>query len=270
MRVLICSLLCVSALFAKEPGMRQFEKYQEMIQCNPSTIGQIGSADGGEIEILRDPEKIAAAIKKTGREVGLVYEDRYWSWINDPVQFPNGSFGIYSRIIFPGTLSGFVGSAVVPLLKDGCIALNCNFRHATRSWELEIPRGFSNEGEMAEEAARRELVEETGLTAGNLHFLGKMAPDSGLSSGLVNIFMAEVDRQTRATPEESEAIEGIVLFTVDQLREGLCQGFISMEIKGEEKQVFLRDPFLTYALVQMEIRELYSLGKSIQSSRPRL
>lgn len=261
MKALVCTLLFAFSLFAEEPGMREFEKYQQMIQSHHSTIGHLGSYESGEIEIVKDPIKIEACIKKTGREVGLVYEDRYWSWINDPVQFPNGSLGIYSRIIFPGTLTGFVGSAVLPLLKDGCVALNCNFRHATRSWELEVPRGFANEGESPEEAAGRELVEETGLTADKLHFLGEMASDSGTSNALVNIFMAEVSGQIAAMPEDSEAIESIVFLTAHQLREVLKAGSMSMKIKGEEKQVFLRDPFLTYALVQMEIRDLYSLNK---------
>ncbi|NGX46275.1 MAG: ADP-ribose pyrophosphatase [Chlamydiae bacterium] len=91
--------------------------------------------------------------------------------------------------------------------------LNCNFCHATRSWELEVPRGFASAGESPEEAARRELVEETGLTADKLHFLGEMASDSGTSSALVKLFMAEVSAQIAATPEDSEAVEEIVFLT---------------------------------------------------------
>jgi ADP-ribose pyrophosphatase len=257
MKALICTLLVASSLMAEEPGMREFEKYQQIIEAHPSTIGRLGSYESGEIEILQDPVMIDACIKKTGREVGLVYEDRFWSWINDPVQFPNGSLGIYSRIIFPGTLSDFVGSAVVPLLEDGRIALNCNFRHATRSWELEVPRGFANAGESPEEAASRELVEETGLTAHKLHFLGEMAPDSGTSSALVKLFMAEVSKQGATAHDDSEAIEEIVFLSALELREALKTGVISMEIKGEQKQVFVRDPFLTFALVQMQLRGLF-------------
>jgi len=47
-----------------------------------------GSTGEGEIEILTDPEKMAAIEKKMGREVGVVSRDKYWLWINDAVRFP--------------------------------------------------------------------------------------------------------------------------------------------------------------------------------------
>lgn len=258
MNIFFHLFLFASTLFAKEPAKVQFQEYQEMMRSYSSSIGLTGDAAKGEIELLSDPEKIAIALENTGRDVGIVYQDKYWIWINDPVQFPNGTIGVYGRILSRSSLKGFAaGTACVPYFKDGRIALVCQFRHATRSWELEIPRGFTEEGETLEESARREILEETGLIVKDFVFLGKMAPDAGKVCSVVPIFMAIVQGQTDASPEDSEAIASTVILTIDELREGLCKGSISMEIQGEKRQVFLRDPFLTYALVQMDIRKVF-------------
>jgi 8-oxo-dGTP pyrophosphatase MutT (NUDIX family) len=52
---------------------------------------------------------------------------------------------------------------VLPVLPSGQIILVLNFRHPTRSWKLELPRGGMQSGETQEEAALRELKEETGF-----------------------------------------------------------------------------------------------------------
>ncbi len=143
-----------------------------------------GDALKGEIEIVKDPDQIAAIeelqfqrlLKKgLGKEMarewartGIVAEDAYWIWLRDPVRFPTGTMGTYGRIIWKSQLNGPVGVAVMPILPDGKIALNLNFRHATRSWEWELPRGARNEGESIEEAAQRELNEETGYSINRL------------------------------------------------------------------------------------------------------
>lgn len=254
----IFGCLFVSCLFAKTPETKQLDEYFEMMQSYSSSIGLPGHHENGEIELLKDPEKIAQAMKKTGRDVGIIYKDRYWTWINDPVQFPNGNLGVYGRIL-SSSLKQVIGCAVVPVFADGHIALNCNFRHATRTWELEIPRGFTDEGETLEEGARREVLEETGLIAEKLLFLGDMTPDTGQSSSIASVFFAEIQGKVEAVPDESEAIESIVILDRNELREGLKKGSIMLDIRGTKRQVFLRDPFLTFALIQMQLKGIYFL-----------
>jgi hypothetical protein len=109
-------------------------------------------------------------------------------------------------------------------------------------------------GETPEDSAKRELLEETGFTTKNLIFLGAIPPDTGISSAVIAIFMATVDNCQKTNLEESEAIESILTFTIEELKEGLKNGSILIKTQEKEKQVLLRDPFLAYALLQMEIR----------------
>ncbi len=75
-------------------------------------------------------------------EVGVVREDQYWIWLRDAVYFPKGVPVTYDRLIWKSELkSNSPGVAVLPILPSGHVVLNLNYRHATKSWELELPRG---------------------------------------------------------------------------------------------------------------------------------
>ena len=57
------------------------------------------------------------------------------------------------------------GSAViVPVFEDGTVALVRQYRHATGTYQVEIPAGGVEAGETFEEGARRELEEEIAFT----------------------------------------------------------------------------------------------------------
>ncbi|HEY5260189.1 MAG TPA: NUDIX hydrolase, partial [Rhabdochlamydiaceae bacterium] len=151
---------------------------------------------------------------------------------------------------------GFPGVAVLPVLPSGRIVLNLNYRHATRSWELELPRGVAGTQETMEAAASRELKEETGMVASSLILLGRIAPDSGALSSVIPVFLGKVSEQTESDTEYSEAIAAALTFTKEELRQGLIQGFLEVSVEGKKQQVPLRDGFLTFALYQAELRKL--------------
>ncbi|MBI3236939.1 MAG: NUDIX hydrolase, partial [Chlamydiales bacterium] len=148
------------------------------------------------------------------------------------------------------------GVAVLPVLPSGQIVLNLNYRHATRSWELELPRGALNPQETIEAAALREVKEETGLIASSLIFLGSMAPDTGVLSSIIPVFIGKITAKEDSNPEYSEAIADALLFTKEELKEGFVQGFLEVSIEGKKKQVPFRDSFVAFALLQAEIRKL--------------
>jgi len=151
------------------------------------------------------------------------------------------------------SLTGVQGVAVMPVLPDGKIVLNCNYRHATRSFEIELPRGGINAGETPESAAKREALEETGMVVDALVKLGEIPPDSGVATSIVPIFMAKVIKQESSQQEETEAIEDIIALTRDEVKAAFVKGYRIQKIRGEEKKVAFRDPFLAYALLLSEI-----------------
>jgi len=80
--------------------------------------------------------------------------------------------------------------AVVPVLPDGSLALLWQFRHPIGRTHWEVPAGRVDPGEGPEEAARRELLEETGLRSGRLVRLGAFHPTNGISPHRAELFAA--------------------------------------------------------------------------------
>ena len=251
--LLLVSLLCIQGLCSA--ANENITKYLEYLKQYPLTLGPNASYKKGEIEIIRDEKQMAEIQNRTKRMVGVVAEDNYWIWINDAVCFPNGTKGVYGRVIWRRSLEGIGGVAIMPLLPNGKIALNRNFRHATRSWEYELPRGCLLYNEAPEQAALREMKEETGLIASKIEFLGHINPDSGMTNTIVPIYLAQVLKKDISTPEDSEAIASIDAFTIAELKQGFFDGYLITEISGKSVKINLRDPFLSFALLQWDIRQ---------------
>ncbi len=84
--------------------------------------------------------------------------------------------------------SGIVG--IVPLTHNGEVILVRQFRPPVNGYVIELPAGLCDIGESPEDAAKRELIEETGYAAGSMRFLVKGPMSSGSSSEMLDVFVA--------------------------------------------------------------------------------
>lgn len=134
---------------------------------------------------------------------GVRYRDPYITLVRDPVRFPGGRVGGYHRVI-PTADEG--GAAILPVYGRRIILIR-HFRHATRQWHWEIPRGFSAPGESIEATARRELEEELKVTAAEIRPIGRIHVDTGLTAGSAGLFWASVESPPNLQEPDEEGIE---------------------------------------------------------------
>lgn len=187
----------------------------------PERARSRGDSRRGEIEI--DPSCGGAE---------LLYEDRYVALLRDAVIFPDGRKGKYLRLVEKSSFGdGIAGVVVVPRVGESLVLVR-TYRHPTRSWEIEFPRGFCDAGSTPEENARREGFEELGKELGRVELLGKVKTNSGLSSSEVLVYLAELDEAPEGVGQEAakEAIERYVVVPRDEL--------VAMVRKGEIEDAF--------------------------------
>lgn len=256
----------------KEPASPSSKilRYLQLFKEHPETLGPLGKWRDGEIEITVNPEQIrkienqmrlrliSKGVQEEDAEkwssVGIVAEDNYWMWVRDAVIFPSGVYGTYDRLMWKSGLNGFPMVAVLPLLSTKKVVVNISYRHATRSWEIELPRGQKKVGESIEKAASRGLKEETGYQINKFSQLGTIAPDSATIMSVVPVLCGEVSHSGESWRKYSEAIHQNPAFTKDELKQGFAKGYIELPINGEIVKVNCRDSFLTFAILQAEMK----------------
>ena len=104
-------------------------------------------------------------------------------------------------------------AAVVLLDAGERVLLMWRHRFITGSWGWELPMGLIEDGESPEEAARRELVEETGYEAGELVPLVYGHPANGITDSEHHIFLAKNATRVAEPTErnESDRVEWVEL-----------------------------------------------------------
>jgi ADP-ribose pyrophosphatase len=268
-------MMHVGVLFGEGPDAdthppKRVKEYLEFAKGHPELFDNLGAWKKNEIEIVLSPERIQKIEKQTASRlqsrghdekdaklwssVGIIAEDCYWIWIRDAVIFPSGVYGTYDRLMWKSGLDGTPAVGILPLLSNKKIIVNVVYRHATRSWEMELPRGRKKAGETDETAAVRELKEETGYQSSRCSLLGTMAPDSGVLMSIIPIFFAEVKPSGESEKKFSEAIVHNPAFTKEEIKAGFSKGYVEIPIKGELTKVNCRDPYLTFALLQAEMK----------------
>lgn len=163
------------------------------------------------IKIEMNKKELEKYERENNRRLGLLYRSKFNMLLVDLIKGGTGYYA-YERIV-PTS----VGSAIVILAKyDNKFVLLKQYRHAIRDYQYALVRGFGEDNTSGEENAKKELKEEIGAEVLKSEFLGKVASDSGLTSGIVEIYYCEI---TEPKLREEEGIKKIELYTKSELSE---------------------------------------------------
>jgi ADP-ribose pyrophosphatase len=136
----------------------------------------------------------------------------------DTVRFPDGSTGELEMVRHSGA------SAVLPVLSDPDgpdpqIVLVRQYRYAAGGWLHEVPAGRPHHpGEPWEECARRELLEEAGLVAGELRYLTTIWTTPGFTDERIRLYAALNLTEGQTAYDKDEFIERVAMPVSEALR----------------------------------------------------
>lgn len=210
------------------------------------------SNENAAYEIIKDPVKISswqqeyrARLENSGvptewANIGIVLDDPYVLALRDLVRMPSGQLNGYIRLVNRADLSGGHSVVVLPVIDEHIILIRI-FRHATRSWHLEIPRGFGEPGVLAEEQAKSEVSEEIGGKISDLIPLGQVHSNTGIEGQKVAMFLARLSAFD--DPKQEEGINGIQTILIEEVEEMIATSLIT-------------DAFTITAIYQARLRNL--------------
>jgi ADP-ribose pyrophosphatase len=131
----------------------------------------------------------------------VVSKNPWWTYRKDTFELPTGKPGEYHYVHTNGS------SMVVPFLEDGSVLLVNQYRYLLGKESLEFPCGSLKDGFTHLQAARQELEEETGYSAGVLTPVGEFNPYNGVTDEMCRVYVARDLRFVGGTPDETEEFE---------------------------------------------------------------
>lgn len=154
----------------------------------------------------------------------------------DVVELPDGRVNPeYYVLEYPDWVN------VIAITKDGEVVLERQYRHGLGNTCYELPCGVIEKGETPLEAARRELLEETGFAGGEWKKLMTLSPNPSTSNNLTHSFVAVgVEKVSGQHLDATEDIS-VSLHSQDFVRELL--------LNNQILQALMAAPLLKYFFV---------------------
>ena len=133
---------------------------------------------------------------------------------------PDGSKGFYDVVVRKPSVF------IVALNEKQEVCLVHLFRYTTQQFSLEIPAGNSD-GEKPLVAAKRELLEETGMKAKSWKLLGTFQMANGISDQMANIFLARELIQKKKNSQVEEGIDHTQFVSMKKIFQMIKDGKIT-------------------------------------------
>ena len=113
--------------------------------------------------------------------------------------------------------------AILAITDDNKVVLVKQHRHPIKKVTIDIPGGGIEDGELSIDAAKRELLEETGYTSDEISELLYYYPDSGQKECVKHVFLARKLNKKEPKQDITERIN-IILEDIEKLYEELLAG----------------------------------------------
>jgi ADP-ribose pyrophosphatase len=130
-----------------------------------------------------------------------LHQGRVFSLVRENVTLDNGNTADLEYVAHPGA------AAIVPLLDESRILLLKQYRHTLREYIWEIPAGTLDPQESVLNCAKRELIEETGYSAGQWQKLAEITPVPGYSDERIHIYLATELQPAGQNLDQDEIID---------------------------------------------------------------
>ena len=151
----------------------------------------------------------------------ILHRGRVFNLIRENVTLDNGSSTDMEFVEHPGA------TAIIPMLNESRVLLLKQYRHSLREHIWEIPAGTLEPNEEVINCARRELIEETGYSAGQWRKLAKITPVPGYSNERIHIYLAtdlkpaeqNLDKDEIINVHEVELSEAIEMIKMGEIQD---------------------------------------------------
>ena len=128
------------------------------------------------------------------------------------LEFSNGQRRTFERLIS----SGLGAVIIVPMRDDDTVLLVREYAVGIDGYELGLPKGRLDRDETAEQGANRELKEEVGFGAHELHILGRLSVSPAYMTAMTHVVLARDLHPERLVGDEPEELD-VVAWKLSEL-----------------------------------------------------